>query len=403
MPKNINYNPWGDNQFDTPSNPRGDDLPDDSFGDEEEPAFTGFAWNFDDEEEAAPTTHTEPDPAKPETPVKTDSAPVLVNRKKSNVIVRNIILVVCAFLMVFGVYRIVVPEKTLTNEEITAIAAQGMGVSSFPATKATTFVVNFANVFLSSSDDRQTQLAKFGLQTTSFNPAEKVEIASGPFIGDIKYQSPTTASFTISANLTRMGWVYFSVPVYYDADSDTFLIISDPTAVPAPAALNGSPKIDEDALGKDMGAEKAKAMQPTIETFFKAYGASDQSALETVTLQGETEPSVFVGFANKYTFNQISNIKVRQKDTMPESNYWVTADVSWSYKLAALEDDESGMPNTPSTMVSSYQMKVKESSGKFYVIDITPMEYSVTGSSESASAGDVVGTDTDGNVSESGQ
>lgn len=316
------------------------------------------------------------------------SETVRIDRKKSNVIFRNIILVVSALLMVFGAYRIIVPEKQLTADEITAAAASGLGVTSFPAASATTFVTNFSSVFFTYSDNRQTSLARYGLQSTSFNPPSSTTIQSGPFIGDIDYQSQTTAAFTVSAKTSTLGWVYFSVPIYYDSESNSFLVLGDPTAVPAPTTAQGSPELDTDALGSDLGSDMATSVTPTVETFFKAFGESDKNALQAVTISGTSEARVFDGFAGQYEFVSADDIKVRQKPTMPPTNFWVTVNVTWRIATA------SGSDISGNTIVSAYQLRMsRDAAGKFYVVDIQPATYTVK-SFESSSSKSSVDTGT---------
>lgn len=316
------------------------------------------------------------------------SETVRIDRKKSNVIFRNIILVVSALLMAFGAYRIIVPEKQLTADEITAAAASGMGVTSFPAASATTFVTNFSSVFFTYSDDRQTSLARYGLQSTSFNPPEATTIQSGPFIGDIDYQSQTTAALTVSAKTSTLGWVYFSVPIYYDSESNSFLVLGDPTAVPAPTTAQGSPELDKDALGSDLGSDMATSVTPTVETFFKAFGESDKNALQAVTISGTSEARVFDGFAGQYEFVSADDIRVRQKPTMPSTNFWVTVNVTWRIATA------SGSDISGNTIVSAYQLRMsQDAAGKFYVVDIQPATYTVK-SFESSSSTSTVDTGT---------
>ncbi len=385
------YNPFAENNA--------DDFDD---GDNDNGGFSGtigdmggFAWEDDREQVEASSSNRAQGQGAPttkhgdkKTDIKTSDV-IVVNKKRSNVIFRNIILIACAFLMVFGVFRIVHPQKTLTDSEITSIASSGLGVSSFPAQEAEVYVQKFAETYFSSDVNRSSSLSKYGISDPSFSPVDGTTIVSGPFVGDVEYLSDSTASFTISANMSSTGWVYFSVPVYYDKSSDSFSILGDPTAVPAPATLSGNAEVDEDALGSIQDDTTTSSITPVVETFFKAYGASDQNALKTVTLDNVSNARVFAGFGGKYTFVQLSSVEVRRKSSMPESNYWVVASVSWSYVPTVSSDDESGLEPTTATSASTfdskYQLKVQQSNGKFYIVDVQPLQYTVSSTSSDTS------------------
>lgn len=351
----------------------------------------GFAWGSDEEDVPKPAPESVRSEGGKKSTVKSSDV-IVVNKKKSNVLFRNIILVSCALLMAFGVFRIVHPQKTLSNTEITAIASAGLNVTAFPAQNAQVYIQKFSEVFFSADTDRSAKLAKYGDPDPSFVPAEGTKIISGPFVGGVEYQSDTTASFTISANMSSTGWVYFSVPVYYDKSSDSFTVLGDPSAVPAPATLSGSVTLDDNALGTTQDDTTVSAVRPVVETFLKAYGASDQNALKTVTLDGVSDARAFAGFGGKYSFLRLSQIEVRRKPTMPATNYWVVVSVSWSYAPTsdAQSGDQTGSTSgTSSTSFNSkYQLKVQNTNGKYYIVDIQPVQYYATSTSSTSSTQD---------------
>ena len=225
---------------------------------------------------------------------------------------------------VAGWYQVIVPQPTLSEQDVQSIVAVSSGEIGYPTERAGGFAQDFVTTFLdvNNTADSEKALAQFysgtestqDLDTRVTNSDYKQSVVFGPTIYESQALTPYSGRFTVGAMVrpgvvkgeaadTTARWVYFNVNVYYDAETDSFTIPNgSPTMIPAPSTGQRSNLPQEDELGDQVDTELKQLAAPTIVGFVKAYAISTPENYISLDqyLVSNPDPSLLTGMGDKF-------------------------------------------------------------------------------------------------------
>jgi len=242
----------------------------------------------------------------------------------------------------------------------------------FPVTEASAFAVQFAAVYLNFDATNPQQRAdrlrpfipegasdQFGWNGYGRMSAGAFQFAGIDVTGDsaivrVSYQSGDTRGV-------------LAVPIF--RDGDRFVVAERPALMAAPDRA-GLPQVSE----PDRDDAAAEAMRPTVEGFFKAYGAGNASDLQLYVSTGETVH----GFPGTLEFAQLKDLVVPLGG---ETSREVTAIVIWG--LPSEQGASTPSPGVddpaaqPAGLEQAYQLSMEKVGGKWFVKTIQGASRSV--------------------------
>ncbi len=144
---------------------------------------------------------------------------------------------------------------------------------------------------------------------------EPTEEGSGTSEGEVENTNTSTPSGSDSDTSARtvaetadgkLMWQYYTINVYYDAESDTFSIASYPTIVPNPSVgkVNDLPSSVAIGTGKAVTADTLESITPTVYGFLEAYRVSSSTDYSKLTPFLGTDPdsALLKGLDSVYDF-----------------------------------------------------------------------------------------------------
>lgn len=254
-----------------------------------------------------------------------------------------------------GIMAIVLNETPSSSSSGTTPAASTS--TSFPATLAEAYALQFGQVYLNASpataNQRQQALASFIPSGVSqlepqfgWNGSGTLSLQSEQVAG-IDVRGATKAVVTLLATVNG-DQMELGVPVYYSGGA--LAISGEPAWLPAPpAAQLPTPQ----PVTNDQNAQNALMAQ--LPAFFQAYASGDQTTLDRYLAPGAS----ISGLNGAVTFGSIQSITVPQGSATRD----ITVTVTWQLP----NQGKQGVPQFTTTYAMSV---VDQQSGKWYVEDI---------------------------------
>jgi hypothetical protein len=230
-------------------------------------------------------------------------------------------------------------------------AASEKGDSGFPEEDAAVFAARFAHDYLSydskDPESRREQLSVY--IDDSFDPlvgwdgsGRLVAVNSIPV--DVDIQSDGLGVVTVAVNVSGPRWVYLAVPISTEGDA---LVVADrPALVPAPEVAQVA--TDDTLAGiEDPDPALAGRIQPSIESFFKAFASGKDADLAYFLPPGRT----LRGLDGAVELDAIESLEVSQGGREREA----VGRVRWIDPL------------TGGALSQTYRLTLVERDGRWYV------------------------------------
>ena len=255
-----------------------------------------------------------------------------------------------------GIMAIVLNETPASRSgSSSGTSSAGSATSSFPATLAEAYAMQFGSVYLNYSptnaSQRATELATF--VPSSISGADPQLGWNGS--GTLKLSSEQVAAISVQDNnhavVTLLAMVNGSqmelgVPVY--AANGSLAVSGDPAWLPAPAQASLPSPAPSNA---DPTAQAALNAQ--LPAFFQAYASGDTATLNRFLVSGAS----VTGLDGSLSYAGISSLSV------PTGGATRTIAVTVTWQLA-------GQTATITKFNSTYEMTVVDQSGKWFVRSI---------------------------------
>lgn len=321
--------------------------------------------------------------------------------------VRYVMYALLTILVIIGAWNTFAPRNNYSAEDIAQIAKVSQGNTGYPITSGASIAQQFMQVYLESdgSDSSNNLLNTFynGVSSTqstqaqdgtqSFNSStlttpqsyktvvkytptvfgsRAISATTGHYIiGAFVYRIDTRTGDTVKASngTTQYRWLYYAVDVYYNTKTHAFSIFKNsPTRVAEPktASVSSTPEATNPGDGEEIRELENDTMLKLLEQYFTAYASSDDTGLSVVTIKGESTPEATHGLDGTVELNGSASSAISYRifgHPATDNYYRALVTVQWKEPL----DSENAY-----TQTSTYVLKLKRSSGKFYVIDIQP-------------------------------
>lgn len=303
---------------------------------------------------------------KNEKPVKKNN---FAGGRKNVLIVRSVAIAVILGFTGLGVNSLVNPPAIPTKADVISVVKKDLKLTKFDPASANAFVTSFTKEYLSYVPDKTRNRDEIFKQYTSDNnlvsdfvfagvkEGTTQTVSEGPIVTSTKALDDTSAEFDVSAKVNDK-WVYLKVPVYYDEASHAFSISGTPSFTPPPLTAKTSPI----PAAYENDITLATEINPYAESFFKAWGSSNQvdlSRLVDETADIETKS----GLQNLFAFNQLEKLTVQKKepgDGTDPNKRLANAKVIWS---------DPAKPDLKYTQF--YDLKLLKKDNLWYIVDIT--------------------------------
>lgn len=326
-----------------------------------------------DEEEASPRAKKK-NRKKKKAPKQTDAQERFSNQgaRKRNLTYRGLILAVVLFVVGMNVKVVFFPDPVPTPDQVVGVVNENNGVLGFPTGEGATFVQEFATVYLNVKKDEQvdaaTVLAKYvedgaedDIAASLGGMDNKQSITRGPFVSSsVEQIDENNANYTISAQLNDSSWIYLLVPVYAEAEKNSFVVSGTPTFVSPPAQAKYTSPSDSRSIDDELSSK----VEDDVENFFKAWGSSDRDSL-TRLISPESTAEARLGLRNAVTLVSLDSVSIYEGDSEDDEVREGTAVVTWESTQGA-EEDESGI-----TYKQAYNIVIEKRDTRWYVKDIT--------------------------------
>jgi hypothetical protein len=223
--------------------------------------------------------------------------------------------------------------------------------AGFPENDAAVFAARFAHDYLSydskDPESRREQLSAY--INDSFDAllgwdgsGRLVAVNSIPV--DVEARSENLGVVTVAVNVSGPRWVYLAVPI--SAQGDALVVADRPALVPAQEVAQGS--TDDTLAGiEDPDTALSGRIQPSIESFFKAFASGKDADLAYFLPPGRT----LRGLDGAVEFDAIESLDVSQGGSEREA----VARVRWLDPL------------TGGALSQTYRLTLVERDGRWYV------------------------------------
>jgi hypothetical protein len=230
-------------------------------------------------------------------------------------------------------------------------AASEDGDLGFPENEAAVFAARFAHDYLTydskDPESRREQLRAY--INDSFDPllgwdgaGRLVAVNSIPV--DVEVHSDRLGVVTVAINVSGPRWVYLAVPI--SAEGDRLVVADRPALVPAPEVAQAS--TDATLTGiEDLDPALAGRVQPSIESFFKAFASGKDADLSYFLPPGRT----LRGLDGAVELDAIESLEVAQGGGEREA----VARVRWLDPL------------TGGALTQTYRLTLVERDGRWYI------------------------------------
>jgi hypothetical protein len=260
----------------------------------------------------------------------------------------------------------IVQGSTSTGSGV-APAPTAPPASTFPATRAEAYALQFGSAYLNFSP--ATAASRAGLlgamvpagvdPQLGWNGAGTQTLQSENVAG-IQVLGAHKAIVTLLAEINGSQAIELGVPVY--TSGGRFVVTGEPALLPVPKAA-AAPT----APTQGVDATAVSALQTQLPAFFRAYASGSPDTLSRFLVQG----AQVAGLNGTVAYNQLVSVTAPPGGTTRK----ITAVVSWAVPTST-ETTTAGTSKHPSTDVSSatlemtYNMTVVEQDGTWYVRSI---------------------------------
>jgi hypothetical protein len=228
-----------------------------------------------------------------------------------------------ALVLVRGTIDLLGPDADEAPADDTT--ADGRPTANVEAAEA--FAVRFASDFLTLTEDD----AGLRRETLEAYVAPDVDLDSvwdGDGIQAVRHAVPVSTTVERDGKLTVLvaaqvdggRWLHLAVPV--SGDDDNFVVTGLPALVAGPA------NADVELTEPEVDSELTSRLQPTVESFFAAYGAGEQAELDRYVLPGHT----VIGLDGAFVVDDVSEVAVMASDGS-DSPRRARATVGWTDPL----------------------------------------------------------------------
>lgn len=240
---------------------------------------------------------------------------------------RYVILAAVLMIVVSGIKSILTPPASI-EASVKSQVLQQLGGQGFPAQQAEAVAVRYASSYLNfsqpSAQVRAASLQPYlpSQQTTigssaGWNGSGSQSLIAGPIPAGIQVQNSTNAIVTVAAETNQNRWLYLAIGVR--AGNGGAVVTGLPAFVPPPPKLNVSTPT---AIQPDQ--QVTAAMQPILNGFFAAWGASSPSLPRYLAPQASLAAQA--GLSGALTEANVSNISVPPGG----STRTLTCQVTWN-------------------------------------------------------------------------
>jgi hypothetical protein len=276
-------------------------------------------------------------------------------------------VVVWAVLLVIGYRGVLAIVQGSTSPGASAPAPAASPASTFPATQAEAYALQFGSAYLNFSP--ATAASRAGLLAAMLPAGVDPQLGwngvgtqtlQSEQVAAISVHDAHQATVTLLAEINGSQAIELGVPVY--TANGRFVVTGEPALLPVPkpaaAPTAGNQSVDPTAVS---------ALQAQLPAFFRAYASGGQATLSRFLVQG----AQVTGLGGAVTYNQLVSVTAPPGGTTRK----ITAVVSWSVP-SSTETTTSGTHKHPTTSVSTaslemtYTMTVVEQGGTWYVQSI---------------------------------
>jgi len=191
-------------------------------------------------------------------------------------------------------------------------------------------------------------------------------------------ESTTSTETSTNANSVteladgKLMWQYYTINVYYDEETDTFLIASYPTVVPNPSVgkTNDLPPSVTIGTGEAIKAETLESITPTVYGFLEAYRVSNSTDYSKLTPFLDTDPdsALLKGLDGIYDFKGGA---ADDKSVVMSAFATETTDIKIVLTLTWTQT----VGGQTAEILSQYVMTVTPQSGGYHVTRFVPLAY----------------------------
>lgn len=309
------------------------------------------------------------------------------------------VIVASLVLIGFGVKQTFFPSNAYSEAKVSALISEKTGSYGFPVNSGRGFVQDFMKAYLSLGGPNATEYqSALGFFYTGenrpvddslriFNSRFSQNILIGPTIYSVQEFSENSASFRVGAlvqgkiegveppaDSSTAQWVFFSVNVFYNSDTQSFAIAKNsPTLVPTPSVTTDIPKMYD--IGSGHKDEKLKEeVSSVISGFLKAYAESspkDSSKMKPFMVNDETVFKTLSGLNNQFSFDEklLSITAYSPTDAQPND---VKAEVKVTWDSLQGSVNKGDTVSYTSTYVATLQ---KQNDGGYKITKFQPEYY----------------------------
>lgn len=282
---------------------------------------------------------------------------------------RATIIIGALALFGMGVKNTFDPPYVPSPDEVVSMVNTENNVLGFPTGEGSVFAQEFATAYLSVDDteEREKQLHRYSTETLASSMVANrgsedntQSITEGPFVSPhVQQIDEFSAIFTVSAAINGK-WVYLDVPVRANDEKTAFSVAGMPSFVSPPAVYA---EYNPETETRTVDEEATSEVNTDIETFFEAWGASDQESLRRIIAPDATS-EVTLGLRKAVRLSSVSNMQVYEPEDGNPNIRTGTAEVVWITVRGEGEGNDT-------TYNQTYDFTVEKlDDGRWYVKDV---------------------------------
>lgn len=294
--------------------------------------------------------------------------------RKSVFYIRTLCYVVFGVLIFSGIKASFFAEDFPKPAQIIGVVRNDLGVTQFPVSKATSFVIDFTKAYMTQTPDnsaaREETLKQF-VNSGVLNAMEmRVDnsnnftqtLVGEPIITGVDSIDDNNAVFTVQVSLSTGTNLEMSIPIYYDPKKNAMAVAAPVSTLPAITLAEVPSKNHSVQWASDEVV--VKAFQSDLENYLKSWAASDSGVLERYISTNATL-TARTGLSNTFTFKSLEDLKVQVYDEEAPNADPTRRDAKFSVVWA-----DTKSPNV--TYKQHYLLKILQQPDKrWYIEDIS--------------------------------
>lgn len=318
---------------------------------------------------------------------------------------RIIVYIAIIAIIGIGIFRAVVPPKTLSQNDVVSIASTVTGSTGFPTESGAAIATQFTQAYIETygdpaaskllntfytgqSSEQSTGDNSSGTTPSSSNISQKIKY--GPYVYNASSNSAKSGNYTVGALIYQIDnrtsqiiteedgktpqykWEFFDVGVYYDSKSNSFGIFKDSPTIISESKMTPQSSIPEGDLpgdGVEQQDAKTQELTNTVHDFMEAWVASKATTLDVLSAPGANY-TVKQGLNGLYTLDGDVDYKVYGPPTDGSDNY--------TRVLVTVNLKDTVSSDSSVTYPSTYVLKVTKKGNKWLVAGIASFKYVVS-------------------------